>query len=110
MTRKSIGSFIPALLTTMSAAFAAALSLSDFHRNSEGVCMTHGDKAGMDVLCDWINISDDKGRINSTHKFCIGDAVRNIRYPPGGCPEGFHRVEDVEAGLCYAISPCLKSI
>ena len=30
-----------------------------------------------------------------------GKAVRNIPYPPGGCPEGYHSYDDDESGLCF---------
>jgi hypothetical protein len=51
------------------------------------------------------------GKINSNSKFCTGKAVRNLPYPPGGCPEGFHGVEDDESGLCYSDNiPCPEGL
>ena len=83
--------------------YGTALMKSDIGRSPEGVCITYGDEPDMKDLCDWINVCDDNpgDRINSSHKFCTGEAVRNILYPPGGCPEGFHSEEDDESGLCY---------
>ena len=79
---------------------ATGLSRSDIVDNPEAVCMNYGDESEMKDLCDWINICDDTGEVNSTHEFCTGEAVSN---PPGpsGCPEGFHSEEDDESGLCY---------
>ena len=92
---------IAVLLTPIADILATAISISDIDRNPEWVCVTHGDEPGMKSVCDWINICDDNGTVNSTDEFCTGEAVRNIPYPPGGCPEGFHSDEDDETGLCY---------
>ena len=67
---------------------ASGLGISDFAEYPEQICVSYGGKPEMKDLCDWINICDDSGKINSTSKFCTGKAVRNIPYPPGGCPEG----------------------
>ena len=82
-------------------AYGSALSLSDIDTSPEWVCITHGDVPGMKPVCDWINVCDDSGSVQSTDEFCTGEAVRGIPYPPGGCPEGFHSEEDDESGLCY---------
>jgi hypothetical protein len=88
---------------------ATALSLNDFDRNPEAVCVTHGDKPGMKPVCDWIDVCDDSGTVQSTDEFCTGQAVRNIPYPPGGCPEGYYSEEDDESGLCYSIEEGCRS-
>jgi hypothetical protein len=89
---------------TTAAAFGSALSRSDIGRAPEGTCIMYGDEPGWKPICDWINICDDTGEVNSTHEFCTGQAVRNLPYPPDGCPEGFHSNEDDESGLCYPSS------
>ena len=81
--------------------YGSAISRDAIDTSPEAVCITYGDEPEMKDLCDWINICDDTGEINSTFQFCTGEAVRNIPYPPGGCPEGFHSYEDDETGLCY---------
>lgn len=78
-----IGTIVMTLLgSQIGTALGSALSRSDIDTNPEGVCITYGDEPGMKPVCDWINICDDNGRINSTHEFCTGEAVRNIPYPP----------------------------
>jgi hypothetical protein len=81
---------------------ASGLGISDFVGHEEAVCMSYGDREEMKDLCDWINVCDDGGEINSTHKFCTGEIVRNIPYPPGGCPEGYHSTEDDESETCHS--------
>jgi hypothetical protein len=82
---------------------ASGPALSDFRiGNQEHMCVFFGDQEDMKDLCDWLDICDDSGNVNSTHGFCTGKTVRNIPYEKGGgCPEGFHWVEDDETGLCY---------
>ena len=83
-------------------AYGSALSRSDIDRAPEGVCIMYGDEPGMKSVCDWINVCDDTGEINSTHKFCTGEAVRDIPHElGGGCPEGFHWIDEDESGLCF---------
>jgi hypothetical protein len=78
---------------------ASGLGVSDIANHPEAVCILYGDLDDMKDLCDWINICDDSGEINSTSEFCTGKAVRNI--PGVGCPVGYHSNEDDESGLCY---------
>jgi hypothetical protein len=91
---------IAVLLTPIADILASGLSPSDIDTNPEGVCMNYGDEPEMKDLCDWINICDDTGEVNSTDEFCTGEAVSNPP-GPGGCPEGFHSVDEDETGLCY---------
>jgi hypothetical protein len=100
---------IMTILGSSGMAYGSALSRSDIDRNPEGVCIMYGDEPGMKPVCDWINVCDDNGRINSTHQFCTGEAVRNIPHPPGGCPEGYYSEEDDESGLCYSIEEGCRS-
>ena len=109
MTLKSgvvIGAMIAILISSgsVAGAFATALSRSDIDRNPEGVCIMYGDEPEMRDLCDWINICDDNGTVQNTSEFWTGGAVRNIPYPPGGCPEGYYGEEDDESGLCYSVA------
>jgi hypothetical protein len=80
---------IAAVLSSASIAItnvnASGLGISDFAEHPEQVCATYGDRPEMKDLCDWIDICDDSGKVNSTSKFCTGKAVRGIPYPPGGC-------------------------
>ena len=78
------------------------VNILDIDTSPEYTCIHYGNEPDMKDLCDWINVCDDTGEINSTHIFCTGEAVRDIPYPPGGCPEGFHWIEDDESGLCYS--------
>jgi hypothetical protein len=87
------------LATPLANVNASGLGISDFAEYPEQVCVTYGDRPEMKDLCDWIDICDDSDKVNSTSKFCTSKAVRNIPYPPGGRPKGFHSVEDDESGL-----------
>jgi hypothetical protein len=78
----------------------SGLSRGDIDTSPEALCLNYGDELDMRDLCNWINICDDTGEVNSTHEFCTGEAVSNPP-GPGGCPEGFHSVDDDESGLCY---------
>ena len=91
---------IAILLTPIVDVLASGLSRSDIATSPEYTCMNYGDEPDMKDLCDWINVCDDTGEVNSTNEFCTGEAVSN---PPGreGCPTGFHSVDDDESGLCY---------
>ena len=81
---------------------ASGPAISDFRiGNEEQTCVYFGDEPEMKDLCDWLDICDDTGDVNSTDRFCTGKAVRNIPYEKGGFPEGFHSVDDDESGLCY---------
>jgi hypothetical protein len=91
---------IAVLLTPIADILASGLSPSDIDTHPERVCMNYGDEPEMKDLCDWINVCDDTGEVNSTDEFCTGEAVSNPP-GPGGCPEGFHSVDDDETGLCY---------
>lgn len=91
---------IALLLTPVVNVLASGLGASDIDTNPEGVCMMRIDQPEWKDLCDWINICDDTGEVNSTDEFCTGEAVSNPP-GPGGCPEGFHSVDDDESGLCY---------
>jgi hypothetical protein len=93
-----IGIFLSS--TTMSAVYSSALSTSDIDTSPERVCMHYGDEVEMKDLCDWINICDDTGEVNSTHGFCTGLIMSDA---PGreACPPGFHMTDDDESGLCY---------
>jgi hypothetical protein len=97
-----ISIIIAALILSVSIANvkATGLSRSDIVEHPEYVCMNYGDEPDMKDLCDWINICDDTGEVNSTSEFCIGEAISN---PPGPatCPTGYHSTDDDETGLCY---------
>ena len=45
---------------------ASGLSRSDIVDHPEAVCMHYEDEPDMKDLCDWINICDDTGEVNST--------------------------------------------
>lgn len=91
---------IAVLLTPITDILASGLAPSDIDTNPEGVCMNYGDEPELKDLCDWINVCDDTGEVNSTDEFCTGEAISNPP-GPGGCPTGFHSVDDDETGLCY---------
>ena len=79
---------------------ATGLSRNDIVEHPEYVCMRYGDELDMKDLCDWINICDDTGEVNGPDDFCTGETISN---PPGlgGCPTGFHSMDEDESGLCY---------
>jgi hypothetical protein len=98
-----IGAMVIALLTSniTAAAFASGLGPSDFPEHPEPFCVSNGDDPDYQELCADVNICDEEGEITPDSQFCTGEAVRNLPYPPGGCPEGYHDVESDESGLCY---------
>lgn len=102
VTKSVIMGAIVLTLVNSSIAYGSGLGMGDFVGHEEAVCMTYGDREEMKDLCDWINACDDNGSVNSTHPFCTGEQVRNIPYPPGGCPEGYHGEEGDEDGLCHS--------
>ena len=77
---------------------ASGLSESDFPEHPEAYCILNEDYSP----CANVDICDDEGEITSEDQFCTGEAVRNLPYPPGGCPEDYHGIEDDETGQCYS--------
>jgi S1-C subfamily serine protease len=71
----TIGTIMAILIsstTTTNTVFASGLAPSDFDDHPEGVCLYKIDEPEWKDLCEWVNICDDTGEVDSTHGFCTG--------------------------------------